>query len=166
MTGKELLLVTGTVQETHNLKLEILQELLIQEYVLHARTRHYRWAILGNKCESQHQTIETQYLEISGLMDRTVELICSYGDRLDGPLIEKVRRSRIDEHLYETGTPREAVTKLIERQESLIERIRQLKTDHPGARSRCAQSEFLDHLIERHQLMAAELKELAGSNHY
>ena len=137
---------------------EILQAILADEYILYTETRNYHWNVTGDRFNDLHKFFETQYTELSTIIDDVAERIRSIGERPDGTLTAFLKTGRIQENLTNDIDSDTMILRLLSGHQSLI---RNLRTDLVACLEKygdAGTNNFLTDLMEKHEKMAWMLR--------
>ena len=137
---------------------EILQAILADEYILYTETRNYHWNVTGDRFNDLHKFFESQYTELSTIIDDVAERIRSIGERPDGTLTAFLKTGRIQENLTNDIDSDTMILRLLSGHQSLI---RNLRTDLVACLEKygdAGTNNFLTDLMEKHEKMAWMLR--------
>ena len=137
---------------------EILQAILADEYILYTETRNYHWNVTGDRFNDLHKFFESQYTELSTIIDDIAERIRSIGERPDGTLTAFLKTGRVQENLTNDIDSDTMILRLLSGHQSLI---RNLRTDLVACLEKygdAGTNNFLTDLMEKHEKMAWMLR--------
>ncbi len=137
---------------------EILQAILADEYILYTETRNYHWNVTGDRFNDLHKFFESQYTELSTIIDDVAERIRSIGERPDGTLTAFLKTGRVQENLTNDIDSDTMILRLLSGHQSLI---RNLRTDLVACLEKygdAGTNNFLTDLMEKHEKMAWMLR--------
>ena len=137
---------------------EILQAILADEYILYTETRNYHWNVTGDRFNDLHKFFESQYTELSTVIDDVAERIRSIGERPDGTLTAFLKTGRVQENLTNDIDSDTMILRLLSGHQSLI---RNLRTDLVACLEKygdAGTNNFLTDLMEKHEKMAWMLR--------
>ncbi|MCL5782642.1 MAG: DNA starvation/stationary phase protection protein [Candidatus Thermoplasmatota archaeon] len=137
---------------------EILQAILADEYILYTETRNYHWNVTGDRFNDLHKFFESQYTELSTIIDDVAERIRSIGERPDGTLTAFLKTGRVQENLTNDIDSDTMILRLLSGHQSLI---RNLRTDLIACLEKygdAGTNNFLTDLMEKHEKMAWMLR--------
>lgn len=138
--------------------IEILNQLLSDEYVLYTKTRNYHWNVKGSDFTELHKFFETQYEKLNAIIDETAERAQQLGGNAFGTLKEFSKHTTLSEFPGNYPGATKMIRNLLEDHESIIGNLRKdLET--------CAEhfkdmgtNDFLTGLMEQHEKMAWMLR--------
>ena len=136
----------------------ILNDLLSDEYLLYTKTRNYHWNVLGPQFNDLHKFFEAQYEALDEFIDEVAERARSLGGRALGTLAEFAKHARLKERPGEAPDSRGMLADLLADHEALV---RQLRGDLEAAMEKhkdAGTSDFLTGLMEKHEKMAWMLR--------
>ena len=137
---------------------EILQAILADEYILYTETRNYHWNVTGDRFNDLHKFFESQYTELSTIIDDVAERIRSIGERPDGTLTAFLKTGRVQENLTNDIDSDTMILRLLSGHQSLI---RNLRTDLVACLEKygdAGTNNFLTDLMEKHEKMSWMLR--------
>jgi starvation-inducible DNA-binding protein len=137
---------------------DILNQLLSDEYVLYTKTRNYHWNVVGLQFDDPQRFFEVQYEALDEIVDDVAERARSLGGRAFGTLAEFAKHARLTERPEERLDARGMLADLLGDHETLV---RQLRGDLEAAVEKyrdAGTSDFLTGLMEKHEKMAWMLR--------
>jgi starvation-inducible DNA-binding protein len=138
--------------------IEILNQLLADEYVLYTKTRNYHWNVTGDDFSELHKFFEAQYEEIDEIIDEVAERARSLGGNSLGTLKEFLGLTRLKELPKDYPADKQMIARLLTDHESIIQSLR---SDLAACSERyhdMGTSDFLTGLMEQHEKMAWMLR--------
>jgi len=141
---------------------QILGDLLADEYVLYTKTRLYHWNVMGPQFNDLHKFFETQYSELSEIVDEVAERARMLGGKALGALTEFSQRTRLKEHPGQYPNARGMLSNLLADHEAII---RTLRTDLETVMEKyhdAGTNDFLTGVMEKHEKMAWVLRAFLG----
>jgi starvation-inducible DNA-binding protein len=132
---------------------DILNNLLANEYVLYTKTRNYHWNVFGSQFHDLHNFFERQYKEMDEIIDQVAERVRALGGWSFGTLKEFAEHTKLKEYAKEYPAAGQMVSNLLADHELII---RQLRVDL-GIEGT---NDFLMELLEHHEKMAWMLRAL------
>ena len=141
---------------------EVLNDLLSDEYVLYTKTRNYHWNVVGTQFNDLHKFFEAQYEELDDFIDDIAERARSLGGHALGTLAEFTHHARLKEVPRKFPQAKQMLANLLGDHEALIRTLRadlQTALDKHGD---AGTSDFLTGLMEKHEKMAWMLRSFLG----
>lgn len=141
---------------------QILGDLLADEYVLYTKTRHYHWNVIGPQFNDLHKFFETQYSELNEIVDEVAERARMLGGKALGTLTEFSQRTRLKEHPGQYPNARGMLSNLLADHEAII---RTLRTDLETVMEKyhdAGTNDFLTGVMEKHEKMVWMLRAFLG----
>jgi starvation-inducible DNA-binding protein len=139
---------------------EILSELLADEYVLYTKTRNYHWNVVGPQFHDLHKFFETQYEALDEIIDEVAERARSLGGPAVGTLAEFQKLARLEEHPGKYPGAREMVENLLGDHHAVIQTLRRDLETAAEKHGDAGTQDFLTGLMEQHEKMAWMLRAL------
>jgi starvation-inducible DNA-binding protein len=136
----------------------ILNDLLSDEYLLYTKTRNYHWNVVGPQFNDLHKFFEAQYEALDEFIDEVAERARTLGGRALGTLAEFGKHARLKERPGDVPDARGMLADLLADHETLV---RQLRDDLETAMEKhkdAGTSDFLTGLMEKHEKMAWMLR--------
>lgn len=137
---------------------QLLNHLLSDEFVLYTKTRYYHWNVTGPRFHNLHLFFETQYTELTEIIDQVAERVRQLGYFAFGTLEQFKKTTRLNENYGEVPSDDDMIRNLMEDHETII---RQLRTDLEKADENfhdTGTNDFLTSLMEQHEKMAWMLR--------
>lgn len=136
----------------------ILHRLLADEYVLYTKTRNYHWNVVGPQFNELHRFFESQYNELSDIVDEVAERARALGGWALGTLSEFLQQTRLVEHPGQYPSAREMLANLLADHEAIIRSLRDDLETVADQYHDMGTSDFLTELMEKHEKMAWMLR--------
>jgi starvation-inducible DNA-binding protein len=136
---------------------EILNQLLSDEYVLYTKTRNYHWNVTGPHFHDLHKFFEAQYEELNDVVDEIAERARSLGGVAFGSLGEFLKHTKLKETSGSFLADQEMLTNLLNDHEAVIGRLRESITACMDLGD-AGTNDFLTGLMEQHEKMAWMLR--------
>ena len=149
----------GITKADRKVSVDILNEVLANEFVLLLQTLNYHWNLVGPQFNDYHKLFNDQYTMIFGFTDTVAERIRVVGGIAIASMSELVKISSLKEDTGDIPEPTEMVKNLLKQHEALIVVLRQgidATTKDMGTNN------FLTDLIEKHEKMAWMLRSLTA----
>lgn len=137
---------------------DILNQLLSDEYILYTKTRNHHWNVTGSDFNELHKFFEGQYEELDGIIDSVAERARSLGGKSLGTLAEFSKHARLKETPGEYPDAQTMIAKLLYDHEALIEGLRVSLKDCVEKFKDMGTSDFLTGIMEQHEKMAWMLR--------
>ncbi|OGS66031.1 MAG: DNA starvation/stationary phase protection protein [Euryarchaeota archaeon RBG_19FT_COMBO_69_17] len=149
---------TGLGDAAGKAVVDILNDVLADEFILYTKTLNYHWNVTGPQFHDLHEFFGKQYGALAEVLDEVAERARAVGGPAVGSASEFVKRARLKEHPGEIPAARAMVGNLLEDHGAVIRTLRKdLETvakDHGDMGT----SDFLTGLMERHEKMAWMLR--------
>jgi starvation-inducible DNA-binding protein len=137
---------------------DILNNLLADEYVLYTNTRNYHWNVVGPQFHDLHKFFESQYEELNEVVDEMAERVRALGGTALGTLTEFLKHTRQKEHPGQSASALEMVKNLLIGHEAIIQSLRVDLESCVDKFHDVGTNDFLTGLMERHEKMAWMLR--------
>jgi starvation-inducible DNA-binding protein len=137
---------------------QLLNQLLADEFVLYAKTRNYHWNVVGPHFHDLHKFFESQYEQIEDFIDDVAERARTLGGTAAGTLAEFSQLTRLKEHPGATPSAHEMVQHLLADHETLIRQLREDLAACQDKHGDAGTADFLTGLLEEHEKMAWMLR--------
>lgn len=137
---------------------QILNLLLVDEYVLYTTTRDYHWNVTGPEFRSLHQQFEEQYEQIAGWIDEIAERVRAIGVGARGNWADLTRSARRSAKPGVGLCEEDMLGELLALHEEVIV---QLRADSNGCTQRYSDlgtADLLTGLLEKHEKTAWMLR--------
>jgi starvation-inducible DNA-binding protein len=144
----------GLSEEAGRNVVELLNDLLSDEYLLYTKARNYHWNVFGPQFNDLHKFLETHYEELEEIVDDVAERARALGGFALGTMKEFVEHTRLSESAGEYPAARHMLSNLLADHETII---RQLRGDAETCDEKyhdMGTNDFLTGLMERHEKMA------------
>ena len=136
----------------------ILNNLLADEYILYTKTRNYHWNVVGPQFNDLHKFFEAQYEELDGIVDEVAERARALGGNSLGTLQGFLKCARLKEFPGEVPAAKTMLLKLLKDHEEIINFLRADLTTCVEKYGDAGTSDFLTGLMEQHEKMAWMLR--------
>lgn len=150
--------IIGISDKNRQSLVELLNEVLSDEYVLYTKLRNYHWNVGGLTFSEFHKLFEAQYEEIDQVIDDTAERVRALGGKALGTLKEFLQKATLKEHPGTHPSLKEMLQDLLEDHETLIRKLRQGESDAAEKFGDSGTSDFLTGLMKQHEKMAWMLR--------
>jgi starvation-inducible DNA-binding protein len=141
--------------------IELLNQLLADEYVLLTKTRNYHWNVTGPQFNDLHKFFEGQYDALNDIVDEVAERARQLGGRAFGTLAEFAKAARLTEQPGTVPAARDMIASLLADHESIIRGLRADIGPVADTHKDIGTSDFLTGLLEQHEKMAWMLRAFA-----
>ena len=131
--------------------IQILGQLLADEYVLYTKTRNYHWNVVGPHFSDYHKLFEGQYGGLSDDIDEIAERIRSLGGKTPATLSEFLKDTRLHEHSGKYHDAKTMVSNLLSDHEKIVKTLR-IDVENCATKYHDAGTQdFLTGLMEDHE---------------
>jgi len=137
---------------------EILNDVLADEYVLYTKTRNCHLNVRGSHFHDLHKFFETQYAELNEVVDDVAERARALGGDALGTLAEFKQRTRLTEQPGRHPKAPEMIAELLRDHETVIRQLRLDLVTCAEKHGDAGTSDFLTGLMEQHEKMAWMLR--------
>ncbi len=132
----------------------LLNTLLADEHVLYIKMRNYHWNVRGMHFQSLHKFFESQYEELSGLIDDIAERVRSLGHYAVASMKDYVNLTRLLESNHTDGNDQKMLRNLLYDHETIIRILRDELVKEADKYKDIGTSDFITTLMEKHEKMA------------
>jgi len=147
----------GITTKNRHAVAEALSKLLADEFVLYTKTLNAHWNVEGTDFHAMHLFFESQYEQLSEIIDSVAERIRHIGHYAPATLKQYLQLT----HLSEAGdknTSLDFIKELLADHESVIEFIRGNINPFAGTYDDAGTSDFVTGIMEAHEKMAWMLR--------
>ena len=137
---------------------EILNQLLSDEYVLYTKTRNYHWNVVGPDFIELHKFFESQYEELDDIIDEVAERSRALGGQSLATLKEFLEQTKLKEFPANYPNAKKMILNLLVDHEAVIGRLRESLKICLDQYEDMGTSDFLTGLMEKHEKMAWMLR--------
>lgn len=137
--------------------LALLDALLADEHLLHAKTRNFHWNVTGPQFNDLHKFFEGQYEALDGFVDDVAERSRALGGRALGSMKEFLAAARLDESHGRAPRADAMLSELLRDHEKLVRWLR-MDVDEAAKLGDQGTADFLTGLMEQHEKMAWMLR--------
>lgn len=147
----------GLAPKTRQKVIDVLNDIVADQYVLYTKTRNYHWNVTGEDFSQYHKLFEEQYSAIDEDIDDVAERIRALGGKTRATLNEFVRESSLKEQPAKYPPAKVMIANLLADHETVIRNLRKDieicdDVDDVGT------EDFLTQLIEKHEKTAWMLR--------
>ena len=132
----------------------LLNTLLADEHVLYIKMRNYHWNVRGMHFQSLHKFFESQYEELSSLIDDIAERVRSLGHYAVASMKDYVNLTRLLESNHTDGNDQKMLRNLLYDHETIIRILRDELVKEADKYKDIGTSDFITTLMEKHEKMA------------
>ena len=93
----------GIEDENRKGVVQILNQLLADEYLLYTKTRNFHWNVTGPDFSQLHKFFESQYEELDEIIDEVAERTRSLGEKPVATLKEFLQQARLKQCKRQAG---------------------------------------------------------------
>lgn len=147
----------GLAPKTRQKVIDVLNDIVADQYVLYTKTRNYHWNVTGEDFSQYHKLFEEQYSAIDEDIDDVAERIRALGGKTRATLNEFVRASSLKEQPAKYPPAKVMIANLLADHETVIRNLRKDieicdDVDDVGT------EDFLTQLMEKHEKTAWMLR--------
>ncbi len=135
----------------------LLNTLLSDETVLYIKTLNFHWNVQGPNFSELHKFFESQYEELSGIMDSVAERARVLGEKALGGLQEFLNHTRLKDS-KSTLNAKAMIKELLSDHEAIIKTLRKDLETCDATYHDIGTNDFLTGLMEKHEKMAWMLR--------
>lgn len=150
----------GISEKNREQVVELLNNLLADEYLLYTKTRNFHWNVVGPHFHDLHKFFEAQYEQLDGIIDEVAERARSLGGRSLGTMAEFLKIARLKEYPREYPEAKKMAKALLDDHEELINLLREDLVACGDRYKDMGTSDFLTGLMEQHEKMAWMLRSI------
>ncbi len=143
---------------------DILSNMLADEYLLRTKLRKYHWNVTGPQFHALHEFFEEQYEELAELIDSVAERLRSYGEFAPGTMNEFLDQARLSEQPGEVPDAAQMVINIVEDHEAMVRHLREDSDRAEGELNDVGLQDFLIANLQEHQRMAWMLHSFLASS--
>ena len=155
----------GISDKNRSGSVEILNQLLSDEYLLYTKTRNYHWNVTGPDFSELHKFFESQYEELDEIIDEVAERARSLGGKSLGTLREFLQEAKLKESPGGYPSANKMISNLLADHESVIQGLRRNLEICINQFKDMGTSDFLTGLMEQHEKMAWMLRSYLDRSH-
>src|SRR3989338_770888 len=148
----------GMSEKNRKAVVDILNNLLADEFLLYTKTRNYHWNVAGPHFHDYHKFFESQYEALDEVIDEVAERARALGGNALGTMQEFLKLVRLKEEAGEYPSAKTMTLGLLEDHEELINLLREDLESCAQKYKDMGTSDFLTGLMERHEKMAWMLR--------
>ena len=137
---------------------EMLQELLANEFLLYTKTRNAHWNVEGIDFHTKHVFFEEEYGQLETIVDKVAERIRMLGFYSPGTLKEFLELSNLNEKGPDQTDSRSFMTVLLEDHDKTIKFIRKSISENAEAHNDEGTADFITGILQTHEEMSWMLR--------
>ena len=147
----------GLAPNSRQKVIDILGNILADQYILYTKTRNYHWNVTGEDFVQYHKLFEDQYSAIDEDIDEVAERIRALGGKTTATLGEFLKSATLKEHPRKFPLAKAMIANLLTDHETVIRNLRKDieicdDLDDVGT------EDFLTQLMEKHEKTAWMLR--------
>jgi len=147
----------GLAPKSRQKVIDILGNIIADQYVLYTKTRNYHWNVTGEDFAQYHKLFEEQYSAIDEDIDDVAERIRALGGKTPATLGEFLKSAALKEHPAKYPAAKIMIANLLSDHETVIRNLRKDieicdDVDDVGT------EDFLIQLMEKHEKTAWMLR--------
>ncbi|MGI9011807.1 MAG: Dps family protein [Nitrososphaeraceae archaeon] len=148
----------GLSEESLNGVIQILNNLLCDEYVLYTKTINYHWNVIGPYFHDRHEFFQEQYEILDEIIDEVAERARQLNGKSLGTLQEFLEYSRIKESPGEYPNDMKMISNLLSDHETITKILRKNADECEDKYHDMGTNDFLIGIMEKHEKMAWMLR--------
>jgi starvation-inducible DNA-binding protein len=148
----------GLSEDSLNGVVQILNNVLCDEYVLYTKTRNYHWNVVGPHFHDRHEFFQEQYEIIDEIIDEVAERARQLNGRSLGTLQEFLDSARIKESPGEYPDDMRMISNLLADHERTIKTLRTNADECEDKYHDMGTNDFLISIMQKHEKMAWMLR--------
>jgi starvation-inducible DNA-binding protein len=133
-------------------------KLLADEFVLYTKTRDAHWNVEGTDFHGMHLFFESQYNQLSDIIDNVAERIRALGHYAPATMKEYLKLTHLSEYESDANKSSDYIKELLSDHESVIEFLRGKIGTFADTFKDMGTSDFITGLMESHEKMAWMLR--------
>ncbi|WP_454046184.1 Dps family protein [Chryseobacterium sp. Marseille-Q8038] len=137
---------------------QVLSHILADEFVLYTKTRNAHWNIEGPDFHAMHMMFESQYNELSEIIDNVAERIRTLGHYAPATLKQMLQLTHLTEQTREKNDSKGFIKELLGDHESIVINIRTQINRLAEQLKDAGTSDYLTGLTEFHKKLAWMLR--------
>jgi starvation-inducible DNA-binding protein len=137
---------------------EMLKQLLADEYVMYTKYRNAHWNVEGIDFHSKHVFFEEEYGKLENTIDEVAERIRMLGFYAPGSMQQFLELSELKENGPERNDSASFMSVLLEDHQTIIKFIRKNIGDNAEAHNDEGTADFITAIMQMHEQMAWMLR--------
>ena len=137
---------------------EMLQQLLADEFLLYTKTRNAHWNVEGIDFHTKHVFFEEEYGKLEKVLDEVAERIRMLGFYSPGTLAEFLKLSHLKENSPKQTDSSSFMSVLLEDHDTVIKFIRKSISEKAEAHKDEGTADFITGILQLHEQMAWMLR--------
>jgi starvation-inducible DNA-binding protein len=150
----------GLTKEQLNGSIEVLNQLLADEFTLYTKTRKYHWNVVGPQFHDLHKFFESLYGDLEDTIDEVAERTRALGGFAIATLSEFSTLSKIKEEPGKNPSQTEMIKNLLADHEQIIRELRLDVDKTQDQYGDAGTADFLTGLMEKHEKTAWMLRSM------
>jgi starvation-inducible DNA-binding protein len=147
----------GLTQNSRQKAIDVLGDVIADQYVLYTKTRNYHWNVTGEDFSQYHKLFEEQYSAIDEDIDDVAERIRALGGKTPATLSEFLKSATLKEHPSKYPSAKTMIANLLADHETVIRNLRK-GIEICGKADDAGTEDFLTQLMEKHEKTAWMLR--------
>lgn len=148
----------GIKKDNREAVVEMLKQLLADEYLMYTKYRNAHWNVEGIDFHSKHVFFEEEYSKLENTIDEVAERIRMLGFYSPGTLQDFLELSQLKENGPEQNDSVSFMEVLLEDHRSIIQFIRKSIGDNAEAHNDEGTADFITAVMQMHEQMAWMLR--------
>jgi len=148
----------GIKKSNRKAVVEMLQQLLADEFLLYTETRNAHWNVEGIDFHTKHVFFEEEYGKLEKIMDEVAERIRMLGFYSPGTLAEFLELSHLEEASPEQTDSASFMAILLKDHDTVIKFIRKSIGENAEAHNDEGTADFITGILQVHEQMAWMLR--------
>jgi len=148
----------GIKKENREAVVDMLKQLLSDEYVMYTKYRNAHWNVEGIDFHSKHVFFEEEYGKLEKTLDEVAERIRMLGFYSPGSMQQFLKLSALKENGPEQNDSGSFMEVLLEDHETVIKFIRKSIGDNAEAHNDEGTADFITAVMQMHEQMAWMLR--------
>jgi len=148
----------GIKKDNRESVVEMLKQLLADEYVMYTKYRNAHWNVEGIDFHSKHVFFEEEYGKLENTIDEVAERIRMLGFYAPGSMQQFLELSELKENGPERNDSASFMAVLLEDHQTIIKFIRKNIGDNAEAHNDEGTADFITAIMQMHEQMAWMLR--------
>lgn len=153
----------GISTKDRTVSINLLNQLLADEFVLLVQTLNFHWNLVGPEFHDYHLLFDEQYRQIFQFTDDIAERTRSLGGIALGTMADFIKHSQLKESSGKIPKPQAMVAILLDQHETIIRSLRKAINKTGEDDRDMGTNNFLTDLMEKHEKIAWMLRSLIMS---
>jgi starvation-inducible DNA-binding protein len=152
----------GLLEKDQTEVVDILNNVLANEFVLSTKTRNYHWNVIGPNFSELHKFFDEQYGQLDDILDQIAERSRAMGKKSIATMTEFLTKTSLKEQPKQYPEAQQMVSNLLMDHETIIRNLRKDLETCASEHHDMGTSNFLTDLMEKHEKMAWMLRAFLG----